>query len=237
MESNPFHGEKAFKYDLFFKTPYGKEVKRLEGKLLREALEEFKEGELLEVGCGTGIWIEYLREFGFKEPVGLDISKDMLKVAKVKGLKKLVMGSATFLPFKDNSFDAVYFMTSLEFIVDRKRALLEAARVSRKAVVVGFLNSYSLLNLSRKVKSLFRESVYSGISFLTREELERLARWVGGKSNCALKLESFKTTLNFSVNGFVNPKLEEILGENLPFGGFGLTKFRVIKRDGAGKGD
>jgi len=237
LGSNPFYGERALKYDLFFKTAFGRAVKELEGELLVEALKEFKGRELLEVGCGTGVWLEYLKEQGFKEPVGLDISRDMLKVAKAKGLRKLVEGSGAHLPFRKSSFDAVYFMTSLEFMVEKREALLEAARVSRKAVVVGFLNSFSLLNLYRKVKGLFKESVYSAGSFLSREEILKMARWVGEVSRYSLRVESFKTTLNFSVDGFVNPKVERLVGQELPTGGFGIIKFRVIKRDGAGKGD
>ncbi len=237
MGSNPFFGERAFKYDLFFKTPFGRAVKELEGELLIKELREFKGRELLEVGCGTGIWIEYLREKGFGEPVGLDISKDMLKVAREKGLKRLVAGSGTHLPFRENTFDAVYFMTSLEFMVDKKRALLEAARVSRGAVVVGFLNAHSILNLCRRVKGLFKESSYSAGEFLTKEEIVKMARLVGEVSGYLLKVESFKTTLNFSVDGFVKPEIERRLGENLPTGGFGIIKFRIVKRNGAGKRD
>jgi len=236
LANNPFKGKRALSYDSFFETPFGRKVKRLEGELLLKELEDFKEGELLEVGCGTGIWMKFLVENGFREPTGLDISEDMLRVARKKGLRKLVRGTGTLLPFRDSSFDASLFITSLEFMVDRKRALLEAARVSKKAVIVGFLNGHSLMNLVRRVRSFFTESSYSAAKFLTVDEIERMARWVGAVSNLSLRVESFRTTLNFSIDGFVNQELERKLGFNLPFGAFGLIKFKVIRRNGAGKG-
>lgn len=235
--SNPFTGEVAEKYDGFFETAFGRKVKEIEGEILVVSLKGFESAEILEVGCGTGVWIEFLRERGFKEPVGLDVSRDMLRVAKRKGLRKLVEGRAAGLPFKDSQFDGVMFITSLEFMVDRKRALLEAARVARRFILVGFLNAYSPMALFRKVKGFFKESVYSKGQFLTREEVEKAARWVGQVSPYSLKVESFKTSLNFSVDGFVNERLERLVGWSSPFGAFGVIRFRVVKRDGARKRD
>jgi len=231
--SNPFRGEVAENYDSFFETEFGRKVKEIEGELLVDGLKGFERAEVLEVGCGTGVWIEFLRERGFKEPVGLDASRDMLKVARRKGLRKLVEGRAAGLPFKNDRFDGVAFITSLEFVVDRRRALLEAARVARRFILVGFLNAHSVTALFRRVKGFFKESVYSKGRFLTREELERDARWVGEVSPYSLKVESFKTALNFSVDGFVSERLERLAGWNSPFGAFGVIRFRVVKRNGA----
>ena len=233
MGSNPFTGDRAKEYDSFFKSPFGRSVKELEGELLLTELKGLEGASLVEIGCGTGVWMEFLKERGFKEPVGVDISRDMLKVARKKGLKKLVEASACRLPFRDNTFDGALFITSLEFIVDRKRALLEAARVSRDFIIIGFLNAHSLLALHRRVRALFKESSYSRAHFLTREELLKLTRWVGEVSPYSLIVESFKTTLNFSIDGFVAKRLERAVGGNLPTGGFGLIRLRVVKRNGA----
>jgi len=225
--SNPFTGKVAREYDRFFETPFGASVKRMEGELLLSVLSGFREGALLEVGCGTGVWMEFLKERGFREPVGLDLSMDMLLQAKKKGLRKLVNGTALNLPFPNDSFDLTYFVTSLEFITDRKRALLEAVRVSRSGLVVAFLNRYSLLNIYRQLKAIFGNSVYSSSHFLTREELKKLARYVNGAGRKRLKLEKFLTTLNLTFGSFVKEEWERKLGFNLPFGAFGVALFKV----------
>jgi len=225
--SNPFTGKVAKEYDNFFETEFGKTVKRLEGELLLKVLYPFKGRELLEVGCGTGIWMEFLKSNGFSEPVGLDLSRDMLFEAKRKGLRKLVNGTALNLPFLDDSFDLTYFVTSFEFITDKRRALLEAARVSKEAVLVAFLNRNSLLNLYREVKSFFKDSLYSSSSFITKEELLSLVRYVNEVGRKRLKLEKFYTTLNLTIGTFVREEWERKLGFNLPFGAFGVALFKV----------
>ncbi len=233
--SNPFTGKAAWEYDRFFETSFGATVKKLEGELLLKVLSPFRGGDLLEVGCGTGVWMEFLKKNGFTEPVGLDLSMDMLLQAKKKGLKKLVNGTALKLPFPDDSFDLTYFVTSLEFITDRKRALLEAARVSRKGILVAFLNRYSLLNLYRWFKSNFGSSVYSLSTFITKSELEKLARYVNEAGRKRLKLEKFLTTLNLSLGTFIKEEWERELGFNSPFGAFGVVLFKV--KNGVSKRD
>lgn len=226
--SNPFSGKVAAEYDRFFQTPFGRAVFKLEGELILELLSPFKGSSILEVGCGTGIWMAFLKERGFGEPVGLDLSMDMLLQAKRKGLKKLVNGTALSLPFLDDSFDVSCFITSLEFITDRRGALLEAVRVSRKAVLVAFLNKYSLLNLYRQMKVLLgKPSVYSSSRFLSRGELEKIARYVREVGRKRLRLEKFLTTLNLTVGSFVNEKIERKLGKELPFGAFAAALFKV----------
>jgi len=227
LENNPFRGKKAEKYDTFFSTEYGRKVFKLEKEILLELLNPFKNSLILEVGCGTGIWIKALKGERFHEPVGLDISADMLRIARKKGLKKLVRGTALNLPFRDNSFDLTLFITSLEFIPDRVKAFTEALRVTKKGIVVAFLNRYSLLNLVRSLKSALSDSVYSYTRFLTIGELQRIALSASRITGKKAVLSSFKTTLNFTSGSFVSYKLEKRLGFNSPFGAFGAALFRV----------
>jgi len=229
LGSNPFTGKVASNYDKFFETPFGRVVFSLERELLLKGLSKYLSGSSLEVGCGTGIWMKVFRDAGFPEPVGLDLSYDMLLQARKKELRKLVRGSALYLPFREDTFDLTYFVTSLEFISDRKKAFLEALRVSRKSLAVAFLNKYSLLNVFRMAKSLFVSSIYSPSSFLTIEEIKTLASYASSVGRKGLKLEKFLTTLNFSIGSFVNESIERKVGFNSPFGAFGLAVFRVVR--------
>ena len=47
--------------------------------------EKAAESEVLDMGCGTGLVGQYLKERGFKKIVGIDASKGMLEKAEVKG--------------------------------------------------------------------------------------------------------------------------------------------------------
>ncbi len=230
MESNEslFSGERAFKYDAFFSTDYGKKVFLLEKALMLYCLENLRVSSVLEVGCGTFVWGDFWKEILKAEfIVGLDISYDMLKIAKSKGFKRLILGSAENLPFKEKSFDVVAFITSLEFVKDKEAALMEALKVAKRYLIVGYLNRKSLLAFKRKIKSLLWRTVYKEAHFLTEKEVKRLIEGNAKKLGKSVDLIRKGTTLNFSTEKFVSFKLENFLGFGFPFGGFGFLVFEV----------
>jgi len=236
LENSPFCGRVAKEYDSFFETEFGRKVFNLEKELLLKILKGKRNKEILEVGCGTGIWMKTLINEGFKEPIGIDVSLDMLIIAKKKGLRKLIKGDACCLPFARDSVDIVLFMTSLEFINDARKAFVEAVKVAREAVIVGFLNRYSLLSAYRYLKSLFKTTTYKKANFLSVDEIRNFARFAREVTGKVITFDTFYTTLNLCVDGFLNEEIERKLGFNLPVGGFGIVRFGVKKRDGSKRG-
>jgi SAM-dependent methyltransferase len=83
---------------------------------------------VLDVGCGTGGTMERLRTLG-GEPVGLDVEPLALAFCRARGHSRLLLGSATTLPFTDNAFDAVIALDVLEHIDDDAAAAREIGRV------------------------------------------------------------------------------------------------------------
>ncbi|MED1468054.1 demethylmenaquinone methyltransferase [Bacillus salipaludis] len=91
----------------------------------------------LDVCCGTGDWTIALAEAvgPSGEVVGLDFSKNMLKVGQEKvnhlGLNqiKLIHGNAMELPFPDQSFDYVTIGFGLRNVPDYLQVLKEMNRV------------------------------------------------------------------------------------------------------------
>jgi len=54
---------------------------------------------VLDAGCGTGLTLEWVRRYTDEAPVGLDRSGDALNYCAARGHRRLVLGSATTLPF------------------------------------------------------------------------------------------------------------------------------------------
>ncbi|MDQ7831809.1 MAG: class I SAM-dependent methyltransferase [Desulfovibrionaceae bacterium] len=137
----------ARRYDAWFTTPRGAFALRREVRLLGHMASGWpRRGQrLLEVGCGTGIFLEVLHHAGF-DVTGLDKSPAMLEAARTRmgSLADLHLGDAEHLPFDDNEFDFAVLLTVLEFCPDPGLALREAARVARKGLIIGFLNRLSL---------------------------------------------------------------------------------------------
>lgn len=94
-----------------------------------------REGELagrriLDVGCGTGRWAVALVEHFGCEVTGIDVSPEMLEVARERVPRgvELRLGTAERLPFADGSFERV-LMTLVVHHVERGTAFRESCRV------------------------------------------------------------------------------------------------------------
>lgn len=158
--------ETARRYDAWYATPTGQFALGREIRLLERMTADWpRRGQrLLEIGCGTGIFLETLHRAGF-DVTGLDCSPAMLEAARCRlgPAADLHLGQAEHLPFDDKEFDYSVLFTVLEFCDDPGLALREAARVTRKTVLLAFLNGFSLhwlasIALSRQGGRLLRQA-------------------------------------------------------------------------------
>ena len=165
----------AESYDLWAETPQGRKAYRLEGELLLWLGDLARGLSVLEVGCGTGIHLYIFLREGMNV-MGADISPHMVRLARQKLCKDVhfVLGDAENLPFRENSFDCVALITTLEFLPDPERAIHEALRVSRGKVLLGVLNKYSFLGMKRRFTGKFRPSIYDRARFYSIWELRGL---------------------------------------------------------------
>ena len=90
----------------------------------------------LDVGCGTGKLVYYLRKLGV-DAYGIEISKYALEVAPQEIKPYLRHGDIIKIPYPTNSFDLVITFDVLEHIERSKlkKALEETIRVSRKWIL------------------------------------------------------------------------------------------------------
>jgi SAM-dependent methyltransferase len=93
---------------------------------------------VLDVACGTGVLARRVAPLvgGNGQVVGLDLSPDMLAVARVMAEREGLAidwhaGRAEALPFADASFDLVLCQHGLQFFPDKPAAVAEFRRVLR----------------------------------------------------------------------------------------------------------
>lgn len=91
-----------------------------------------------DLGCGNGRHLIPCAKH-CRKAVGLDISGSLLKIIQDKTIGmdniELIHGDLKYLPFKDNSFDAILYIASLHNIegrFNRVRSLREAKRILKK---------------------------------------------------------------------------------------------------------
>ena len=90
---------------------------------------------ILDVGCGTGFFLESLRDQ--YQVHGVDPSPVALRVCRERGLDCVTEGSAYDLSgVGDRRFDATYLLDVIEHLDDDARALREAMRVIRPGGLV-----------------------------------------------------------------------------------------------------
>jgi SAM-dependent methyltransferase len=130
MNASNRHAE----YDQIAHT-FDKRYERNEYAGVERALREFIGDEhnlrVLEVGCGTGHWLDVVQATG-RRPVGLDYSAGMLAKAqtRLQGAA-LIRGDAERLPLPSRSFDRVFCINALHHFPNKPAFLAEARRILR----------------------------------------------------------------------------------------------------------
>ena len=89
---------------------------------------------VLEIGSGRGYLQDVVENY-----TGLDISRSVARFYH----KKFVVGSATALPFPDNSFDGVWTIWVFEHVPNPEQAFREARRVTRDNGVIYLLPAWN----------------------------------------------------------------------------------------------
>lgn len=126
---------------------------------------------LLEFGCGTTRFTRWWATIGI-EATGGDISPFMLAQGVHLFGGDLVLADSHQMPFKDQTFDALAFITTFEYYRNPVQVIREAARVGRYGIVFGMMNRNSPKVLRRRVQQLFgKNPFYVTATFYTPAQL------------------------------------------------------------------
>lgn len=86
-------------------------------------------GNLLDIGCGTGLFISRYLKFG-GTATGVDISPGMIHRARVKFPDlEFFVGNAENLPFRDNSYDAISSLLAFSYLQRPEMMLSDCLRI------------------------------------------------------------------------------------------------------------
>ncbi|MCK2216931.1 class I SAM-dependent methyltransferase [Actinomadura sp. ATCC 31491] len=103
------------------------------------------DGLCLDLGCGTGLYLDAIRSTG-RTPVGLDRSADQLGRARRRDGAPLLQGDAAALPFPDATFATVTAIWVSTDIPGFPAVLREAARVLRPGGLLLFYGVHPCFN-------------------------------------------------------------------------------------------
>lgn len=120
------------RYDKIFSenndNPFGRVFRLIEHKKVLELLKPEESDRILEVGCNSGNFVKTLKKH-CDNVTGVDINEDAIKSSSVENLFCM---SAEELVFRDDSFNKIVSMHTIEHVPDFKKALHEMGRVVKK---------------------------------------------------------------------------------------------------------
>ncbi len=145
MKVESFYDNDSKRYDAKRLTRYFDFLNQSEAEIVAS----FSQGkDVLEIGCGTGLVMQLLKEKSANIK-GVDLSSEMIKKVLEKGLS-VQKADAEELPFENNSFDIAYSFKVLSHVPNITKALQEASRVVKNNghVIVEFYNPFSIKRLT-----------------------------------------------------------------------------------------
>lgn len=190
-------------------------------KRIVEELELHEGDNILEIGCGNGYYLSLLNRLGFKISLtGIDNDKMALYDARrfIRDNKVvLILGDATKLPFKPNTFNKIICSEVIEHVKDDKKVLREIHRVLKKEglMVLSTCNInypffWDPINwlLQRVFKTHIKRGFWSGIwsqhsRMYEKKEVEKLVGGASFKISVSETLTSWCLPFNHYIINFV----------------------------------
>jgi len=112
---------------------------------LSSLIKLYKFENLLDVGCGTGRCLRFLKKEGLPITlVGVEPVEELRAMGRQRGLSdtELIEGDALALPFADRTIDIACSFGVLHHIQDHEKAVSEMCRVARRAVFISDANNF-----------------------------------------------------------------------------------------------
>ncbi|PLT28404.1 class I SAM-dependent methyltransferase [Peribacillus deserti] len=169
-------------------------------------------GKLCDLGCGEGYGSWKLCLEGF-QVTGVDISQEMIFKAntKTKNLSHLnfLQADINSLPFRDEEFDAIMAINSLEWSKSPLEALNESRRVLKPGgyAIIGILGPTAAPRQTHSYRRLYGEPVI--MNSMLPWEFDRLASENGWNRLAEIGVE--KKGADLEKLGFLSRELKQAL--------------------------
>ena len=131
--------------------------------LIYPYLENVKALRVLDVACGTGTYLAQAQKNG-AEVVGCDISENIIRISKNKGLDNVIVNDYHTLPFKNGTFDLILCINAIHYSNNPKKVLSEMRRVLAVNGIILFsyfnILNFRVINYIRKLYLKNRQIAY-----------------------------------------------------------------------------
>jgi len=182
------------KYDVFRKflqrkcgrAPLPSDMDKLIRDRLPAWIEEIpKNARILDAGCAEGYLLEALSRVGYKNLTGLDLSENMLEIARKRLPPDIKLIRADILPWiedtKSNSFDVIFFNQVLEHIP--REDTIKVLREFHRVLTFNGRISISVPNMASLIGSFTMAIDFSHLTHFTENSLFQVLVMAGFDAN------------------------------------------------------
>ncbi|HTS31183.1 MAG TPA: ubiquinone/menaquinone biosynthesis methyltransferase [Bryobacteraceae bacterium] len=151
---------------------------------------------VLDLASGTGdfsLLVQHLRPRA--QPITVDITERMLRLARERGLRYEVCADAGTLPFQDGAFDCVFIGYGLRNFPNLKQALAEIERVTRPGGMLMTLDFF--LPQNRLLRRIYLAYLYAQGAFwgLVLHGQPRIYTYIPNSLRTFVSIDGFSSLL------------------------------------------
>lgn len=198
-----------------FENSYGKYIDQQERIFLKSILEKIAFKNTLDLGCGTGRFLEFANH-------GVDISPRMIEIAQSKFPNTAIKeGSASNIPYSENYFDLIFSIhvimhldlkTTKDFLAESHKKLTLNGKLifdfpsKKRRKLINYksenwhaANDFSIAEILKMTEKNWKLKTYNGILFFP---IHRFPTWIRpffGKIDTLLCSSFFKEYASYII--------------------------------------
>ncbi len=200
----PFY-EIVESYEEYHSSSHITDYSRMRLKLIEGWIEPYS--SVLEIGCGEGFNLAWLRDVKKVNGVGIDISVKAIEKVRSLGFEGYVRDvDVEGIGFGPRQFDYVIFIEVLEHLKFPHRSLMEACKIARKGIIVTLPNTGWIGWRAQMLRGYFPRQSFTHLHFFSIRDFEIFLREIG------LKPQDLKTDFDFyGVKSYLCNKFKNLL--------------------------
>lgn len=155
------------------KSLFEREKKQFEREILPKLSGFEKTARIFDLGCGSGSLLMALKQAGYSQVAGMDLSEEQVKMAHSMGVTEVVLGDAMqYLRDTTEGFDVITGMDIIEHFT--KDELVELLQLIQSKLNAGGVAIFRTPNMDAPVASAFALGDFTHENYLNASSAEQV---------------------------------------------------------------
>lgn len=152
---------------------FKREKKQFEREILSQLRPVSKDARIFDMGCGSGSLIAALKEAGYHQVSGMDLSEEQVKMAHGMGVSEVMLGDAMqYLRDTPEGFDVITGMDIIEHFT--KDELVELLQLTQRKLKAGGMAIFRTPNMDAPIASAFALGDFTHENYLNASSAEQV---------------------------------------------------------------